>query len=317
MIKFVASFFLFTFTLFAVTLDSELENTNILSKQENEQTQDTNRFRIYTTFEDEKYEDFLLKLIMDNTNTYSITNNDNTNKTEFYRGYLKYSGEIHQLVVGLQRIPFGVGRVWNPIDIFNPIDSTSIETSQRKGVEALRYEYAIDELSNIDITYSKDKSSVRIKGFLEFADVALVGLKDDENDLNILGYEIEGELLDTGIELRSEGGRFNKDYSEYILGAEYGFENSLNVLIEYKNNTKIKIDYLGAVLTYQPTMLLNLGFRVVKNKKDDSSFMMPSAEYSLSDDMNLNIGMFKYSGTNQSEYGSLENSYFIKLFVHF
>jgi hypothetical protein len=313
MIKFVVSFFIFTTNIFAIYFYNKLENTNILTKPKNQKLNDQNRFRIYSTIEDKKYEDFLIKLIIDNTNTYNITNK---NKTKLYRGYFKYSGEKHLVIAGVQRIPFGVGRVWNPIDIFNPIDFTSIEIDQREGTKALRYEYAIDEVSNIDLTYSKEKSSIRIKGYLNFADIALVALKDNKKKIDILGYEIEGELFNTGVELRAEGGIFNKDYNEYILGFEYGFENSFNILAEYKNNTLLNVNYLGLILAYQPIMLINLNLSAIENLKDNSKVIMPSIKYSLDDDINLDIGIFNYTGKNTTEYGKLNNSFFIKALIY-
>ena len=56
---------------------------------------------------------------------------------------------------------------------------------------------------------AQDKAAMRIKGFLEYADVALVGLVDEDNDQDIIGWEPAGRLPETGIELRSEGGSFD------------------------------------------------------------------------------------------------------------
>jgi len=97
------------------------------------ETSNYNRLRVTLDLYHDTWEDISAKLILDNENIYSFKDKNNKNTSQFYRGYLRYSGEKHMLTLGLQRIPFGVGRIWNPIDIFNPIDITSIETDERKG----------------------------------------------------------------------------------------------------------------------------------------------------------------------------------------
>lgn len=306
---------------FAFEYQFEIEDTNILSKERNSHMNDYNRLRVYAFFEHEKLENTTFKIILDNENRYNLNSGKNSNNSKIYRAYLKYGGEKHLFVAGLQRIPFGVGRIWNPIDIFNPIDSTAIESYERKGTESIRYEYAISELSNFDATVSKDKMSVRIKGFFKTADLALVALKDNESDKEIFGYELQGELFDSGIEIRSEGAHFRdrmntKNYYEYILGAEYGFENSLTVLGEYKHNSDTEIDYLASNISYQINTLLSISILGIKNLEDKSSFISPRLDYSFSDDMDLTFGSFFYSGDKGSEF-KLNNKYFLKFFIHF
>ena len=318
--RLIYSFFAFCTILFAFDAEFEVENTNILTSQN--KINDYNRLRIYSRFEDKKYENTFVKIILDNTNKYNHRIKENKNKTNFYRGYLKYIGEKHLFVAGLQRVPFGVGRIYNPIDIFNPIDSTLIETNERKGVESIRYEYAINDLSNFDITYSKDKSAFRIKGFLDVADIALVVLEDKKQKENIFGYELEGEFLSSGIELRSEGGYFknrvtNTNSYKYIIGAEYGFENSLTTLVEYKYESKTKSKHFGINNSYQLNALTKLNLLVIKNLEDKSHLLAPSLEYSLDDEMTLAIGMFDYNSDKQSEFGAYDDYCFVKLFIHF
>ncbi len=299
-----------------------IENTNIGGYEELRYTTDYNRLRADLTLEHEKYTDLVGKLIIDNETLYTSKPSSLRNKTSIHRAYLQYRGLKHFWSVGKQRIPLGVGRVWNPIDIFNPIDSTAIETSERIGTESIRYEYAVSELSNIDATVAKDKGAVRLKGYLEYADVGLVGLWDEDADQDIIGWEIEGQLLETGVELRSEGGSFHdhrtgERYTESIIGAEYGFANSLTLLGEYKYSDETKIDYIGALASYQPAMLWLCSLLVVINIDDHSNFIAPSVEYSLSDEMTLSAGAFFYNGSDDDEFGQVANRYYIRWFVHF
>ncbi len=307
--------------LYSVELDYAIENINIITKTGDE-TKDYNRLRVDLVFEDERYENSIVKIIADNENFYNKTANNSDNNSLIYRGYFKYTDEKHLLSVGLQRIPFGVGRIWNPIDIFNPIDSTAIETAQRKGTDSIRYEYAVSDLSNIDATYSKEKSAFRIKGYLDVADAAIIVLNDKKQDQNIIGYELEGEFLSSGIELRSEGGYFkdknlNDSFYKYILGAEYGFENSLSVLGEYYYDSENKMENMGINITYTITPLLNVNLLNLINTKDNSYFLSSTLQYNLADDIILEYGYLSYHGNSSSQYGDYKNSHFLKLFVSF
>lgn len=299
-----------------------IENTNILSYDEATDTHDFNRLRLQGTLEHKGYEALLARVIIDNQTRYSSQQNHIENTINVYRAYFEYAGEKHFMVLGRQRVPFGVGRIWNPIDVFNPINSFSLETAERKGTDAWRYEYAMSDLSNFDITVSQKKIAARVKGFLHSADLALVGVVDSENDQDIIGYEAAGELLETNIELRSEGGSFHDRntgtrHTEFIVGADYGFRNSFTILGEYKYNDESKTDYFATSLSYQPSPLIVLTLLHITQLKDLSFFTAPAIEYSLRDDMTLRGGAFFYNGADTDEFGSVPDSYYLNFFVHF
>ncbi len=305
----------------ALQLRFDLENTHIIQKQERGQDVDYNRLRLYTLVTSPKYDRVLFKAIVDDENRYFISSDTHRNELSLYRAYLKYADAKNLLVIGRQRIPFGVGRVWNPVDIYNPIDITAIESNEREGTDALHYEYAPGMLSNIDATLSKDKMALRVKGYLDYADVALLGLRDEKNHRTIVGYEAAGELGDTGVELRSEGGYFKpetgKEYKEAIFGAEYGFANSLTLLGEYKYNSRTHINYAAATLSYRLTPLLSTKALALQNLRDASTLSSLEFEYSLSDETTLNVGGYFYGGSENSEYGAQGNRYYMRLFTHF
>ena len=54
-----------------------------------------------------------------------------------YRGWLRWESERARVILGRQRIPWGVGRLWNPIDRFNPIPPLAIEQSESTGIDAV------------------------------------------------------------------------------------------------------------------------------------------------------------------------------------
>jgi hypothetical protein len=309
--RYTLSLLLLLSQLFSIDLKTNLENNNILNYQKEEGTTDYNRLRLTLDISSKEWEDINSKIIIDNENTYNFKKSNNQNRSRFYRAYIQYSGDIHSLTIGLQRVPFGVGRIWNPIDLFNPINITAIETDERKGTESIRYEYAINSLSNLDMTLSNNKQAVRVKGYLDIADVAFVVEKDQQNSEKIIGYEIEGELPKTDITLRSEGGYFtDTDSYRYIIGAEYAFENSLTILSEFYHDMHLKNRQLALNLSYQFSALLYLNFLAIGDFDNDTLLISPSFTYSLSDESTISTGVFLEDKDNQ-------NRYYMHYFINF
>lgn len=304
-------------------LEWSLENSHIFYYVEKSYAKDYNRLRFNGEVSDADHPAWRLILKADNENRYVFKDHDHKGKSSIYRAYLEYEGAKHLLMVGKQRVPFGVGRIWNPTDVFNPIDIFAIETEERQGTDALHYEYASGTLSNIDLTLSRKKQAFRIKGYLSIADMAILAVKDTANDRDMVGWELSGELLDTGLELRSEGGVFfphQKDESEYldmILGAEYGFENSLTLLAEYRYEDFTNAEYVGVSATYQITPLWMGAATGIASLDDSGGYFSPSLEYSLSDESTLEFGAMVYEGEKNTELGTRENSAYIRWFVHF
>ncbi|MCW5202732.1 hypothetical protein VU10_03470 [Desulfobulbus sp. US1] len=310
------------FGMLGISPELGLENTNIAGYDELHHFTDFNRLRAELTLEHEEYSDIVGRVIVDNKTRYTATPDSLGNKTSVYRAYLQYKGLKHFWSAGKQRIPLGVGRIWNPVDVFNPVDPEAVEPDERIGTESLRYEYAFTELSNLDVTLARDKAAMRIKGYLEYVDAALIGLVDEDNDQDIVGWELAGRLPETGIELRSEGGSFHdrssgERHTEFIVGAEYGFANSLTLLGEYKFSDEDEGDYLGGMLSYQPAMLWACGLLGVTSLEDSSGFVAPSLEYSLSDEMTLGLGAFLYYGDEEDTFGTAADHYYLRWFVYF
>jgi len=299
-----------------------MENTHVPGYDDLYQLFDYNRLRGELTLEYEEYPEILATLILDNENLYIENPGSLTNKTSVYRAFLEYKGAKHFWVVGKQRIPLGVGRFWNPIDVFNPIEIESIEPNERPGTNSVHYEYALSRLSSVNATLARGKGAIRLKGYLDFADLALVGEWDEDENLDIIGWEAEGEFAGTGIELRSEGGSFHdrktgERHTEFIFGADYGFANSLVLTGEYHYVDVSRQDELGLSVSFQPTMLWSCFLTTVTDLDDGSGFVLPAVEYSLSDEMTLSGGAFFYHGSGDSRYGETQERLYIRWFVHF
>ena len=273
------------------------------------------------------------------------TNAKNYGKGEVFgrlhRFNVGYTDEQHYAVFGLQKITMGVGRIWTPTDLFNPRSPLALEPDQIYGNFALSYTYALGELSEVMGVVAKRnddsyKYAGRIKGNIDIGDIALDIYSGD--DAEMIAYELEGNLFDTGIEWRSEGGYYNdklldKEFYQAILGLDYGFVNGLTVMTEWlhssktytfdeilthqesslSNNRHLANDYVGASAYYDFNLLYNGALSMIYSPEDQSSFISPIIEYSISDDASLAVGAMLYTGDNESEFGSVDNSYYLRL----
>ena len=71
-----------------------------------------------------------------------------------YRAYLRYEGERLSATLGRQRIPWGVGRLWSPMDRFNEIPPLDLEGDQFPGVDAVEARWALSGFSYLQAVYA-------------------------------------------------------------------------------------------------------------------------------------------------------------------
>ena len=267
-------------------------------------------------------------------------------RVKVYRALAKYEGEQHAFVFGLQRVAFGVGRIWTPTDMFNPLKSLSLESAQRPPVLAAYYSYAFSDTGSLELVTSRrkngeNKAALRVKEYMLFADVGLIVVKEENREL--YGYEFEGHLFDTGIEVRSEGGLFKntKDdvsFKKFIIGADYAFEEPLSITLEYLHNetdynevgypnfskdsfTDVIMhkdsNYMAAMASYGFSTLLNSALILMQNIDDGSNILVPTLMYSLSDESTLNVGGFVGYGSTSSEFGNTPNLLYVSVSITF
>jgi hypothetical protein len=360
-----------TVPIMAIEHDIIMENTNYtISKtpfpEEDRTLYNYNRLRITDTIKEgnwfaniiadidnyygekyiESFEYQYLRTIKADTPFDIETNTKNYGDGEVFgrlhRFSIGYADETQRAVFGLQKITMGVGRIWTPTDLFNPRNPLALEPDQIYGNFALSYAYAFGKLSEImGVVAKRDDTSYkyagRIKTNVTIGDIALDFYSDD--DAQMIAYELEGNLFDTGIEWRSEGGYYDdklldKAFYQMILGADYGFVNGVTIMGEWlhssktysadeilllqnsslSNNRHLSSDYLGASAYYDFSLLINGSMSMIYSIDDQSSFISPVVEYSLSDDASIALGAMIYTGNDQSEFGSLVgNTYYLRL----
>ena len=67
------------------------------------------------------------------------------------RLYFDQDFSFGSLVVGRQRISWGTGRVWNPTDIFNPINPANFGKIEKDGSDAASMKFYLGQLTDLQI----------------------------------------------------------------------------------------------------------------------------------------------------------------------
>ena len=192
------------------------------------------------------------------------------------------------------------------------------------------------------------KYALRYKAFLDFTDVGLSFIKS--NETLMFGVELEANLGDTGIEVRSEGSYIENElkntltttkeesFYQAILGADYGFKNGVTLTLEarYSSHTfaynQILLNYdseilpnlafskfnVGATLNYDFTLFLSGSLLYIESfNTENSAFISPSLTYTLNDYNSFVLGAMIQQGNKESEFGSFSNTYYFNYKLSF
>ena len=85
-----------------------------------------------------------------------------------YRGWLRLEEGPLRVTVGRQRIPWGVGRLWNPIDRFNAIGPLALEGDQSLGIDAVDVRWSFSGFNQLQLVYAPATRSADARYALRF-----------------------------------------------------------------------------------------------------------------------------------------------------
>ncbi len=248
------------------------------------------------------------------------------------RLYFRQNFDFGSLVVGRQRISWGTGRIWNPTDLFNPINPASFDKIEKDGADAVSFKYYLGSFTDVEVVYNAEEkfkswnAGFRFRTNFSEYDVSVVGGYFDKR--YVAGGDFAGNLFEAGV--RGEGiVSANKDdlgdsYVKCILGIDYQFTSKLYALAEYqyngegekdKNRYRFLFDRLaqGAILNfarnylfvqglYQLHPLVMTGLGVNLNLDDGSGFIAPSVTWSSTENSELGLGGLLTYGAGETEY---------------
>ncbi|MBC8208483.1 MAG: hypothetical protein H8E79_04885 [Desulfobulbaceae bacterium] len=299
-------------------LTSGLENSVLLQLKETNTV--SNRLRLTTDLDFTTQTQLQGRVVIDNRSHWQESG-PLTSSFSIHRAILEYEQGRHLLLIGRQRIPLGVGRIWNPIDRFNPIDIHSPEPEEREGSEALRHEYSLTRLGALDLVIARRQQLARVKTFKHEMDLGLIAMIDNRNKEDTLGWEMAGALGNTKIEIRSEGGLSRERDSgewqkDWIIGGEYPLSENLALLGEYHHDSQDR-DALGWLLSLQPEAFWSAALLGIVSLNDGSFFLAPSLHWSLADEQTLDFSIHLYSGNENKMFGGQNNQGYLRWSIHF
>jgi hypothetical protein len=261
------------------------------------------------------------------------------------RLYIDQDFSFGSLVIGRQRISWGTGRVWNPTDIFNPINPANFGKIEKDGSDAASMKFNLGQLTDLQLVYNAEyhfRSSDYAARFHTniltydfslmsgFVDKRLVNGGDFAGDIG--GAGIRGEALVSSDVLNNTG-----YFVKWILGTDYQFTDKLYGLVEYYHNGQGSLDktnydltglyegkilnlakdYLDVTGTYQIHPLVSIAISSNSNFNDGSGFLSGSITYSASDNTSLALGTLFTYGSTLSEYWYYPQAYYLKLEAYF
>ena len=256
------------------------------------------------------------------------------------RLYVRQNFSRGRLIVGRQRVSWGTGRIWNPTDLFNPINPASFDKIEKDGADAVSFKYYFGNFTDLELVYNPEDEFRRWNAGLRFRtnyaeyDVSLMGGYFDKRV--VAGADFAGNLFKAGFRgegiFSAEKNDASGNFVKFILGLDYQFTSKLYTLIEYQFNGEGKTDrnkyevarlfkgeilnlsqnYLAMNATYQIHPLVSTSVAVNVNLNDGSGFVTPLASYSVTEDFYLYVGGLVVYGGVKEEYWYYPTSVFGK-----
>jgi hypothetical protein len=290
--------------------------------------------------------------LTDITSTPGENNLKSVNRQNLDRLNIQFSLEAGDLTVGRQPITFGSARIINPTDVFLPFDVQTLNTEYRAGIDAIRFQRPVGQLSELDlgVVLGDDASNnsaafARLKSNLGGSDLELTLIRFSEQ--NLIGIGIESTLGQFGTWLEAASVTGDESYVRGSIGLDYGFGGSWFGMLEYHYNgagAEQPKDYLNRIestpfraggvfllgkhylipsLNWQISPLTTASLQLLRNLKDGSMFVNLAADFSLHENLYLGISYFGFSGDEPtlpnlaSEYGANPDRLIINLRYYF
>ena len=190
---------------------------------------------------------------------------------EVDRLWLDWVKDNLQVTIGRQRIAWGTCWVWNPTDLFNPLDVLDFDYEELPGVDAIRAQYYTGAVTKVEAGYkpAKEKKDAILAGlwsnnYLNYDLNLIAGMRDERwvvggswaGDIYSAGFR--GELTVSEAPNRSYTNPVYKEFDEtslsstdkpiltLALSADYTFPNTFYIHTEmlYNNNGKTENTFL-------------------------------------------------------------------------
>ena len=278
---------------------------------------------------------------------------------ELDRLNLQFTLPAADIVIGRQAISWGVGRLWTPADLFVSFSPVEIDREFKPGIDAVRAKIPLGQFSQLEAVYTAfDKNfrthdiGLRAQTSVQDYDVGMM-IGKFRHDF-VIGPFFDGEVKGAGIRgeftyTRNTAGKLRerRTFFRAVSNVDYRFANGLYGLLEYYYNGfgetepeayprllgserlrrgeifNLGRHYLGAVFEYEFHPLVHGTFFGQWNILDNSGLIGPLLNVSLSDEVDLRLGMYFPFGSEfvfpriRSEFGLYPRVYYLQLRWYF
>jgi hypothetical protein len=272
-----------------------------------------------------------------NPNSYRYKDLENSsgkenNKNSFFQNLDRLNVQLQlksgDLTIGRQAISLGSARIVNPTDVFLPFNVRARNTEYRTGIDAIRFQKPLGELSELDLGViigedaKVENSAIFIQYLSHFSesDIQLTAIQFSKQQL--VGFGIQGAIASIGTWFEMAYVRGNEEYFRVSCGIDYAPTDNTLLMVEYHNNGAgadspsqyqnlandiayqaggvffLNKAYLMPSLSWQVNALLTLSMQGIFNLKDHSLFLNTSLNYSLSENVYMGMSYYHFSGRN-------------------
>ena len=273
-------------------------------------------------------------------------NRENVSVTHFVdRLFLRQTSDVGDFTVGRQRISWGTGRVWNPTDLFNPINPATFSKIEKDGVDALSAKFHLGNFTDVHVVINPENdwntvnTAVRFRTNEKEFDISLMAGQFAQRI--VLGGDFAGNAFDAGVrgEVIVSQDRENRAsrFVKYIVGVDYQFTAELYAVMEYLHNGEggstreqydlmrlltgeilnLARDYLAATGSYMIHPLVTSSVTLTANLNDGGRFVSGVVTYLAGDEFTITCGGQVFSGGEFSEYWYYPNSVYLKVDLFF
>jgi hypothetical protein len=256
-----------------------------------------------------------------------------------YRAALTWSQGTTDVRIGRQRVAWGTGRFFSPLEILKPVNPITLERGERIGVDALLVEHKVDALSRFGAVYApqhdpgRSSAAALWHGNHRGVDYSLVAGRFGRQD--VVGVDFAGQIGQAGIRAEATHTRrpTGSGYTRILVGLDYAFANTLSLSGElYRDGSgardlpaydfaalfagrvqNLGRRYAAAHAGYEITPLLKANTDLVANLGDSSHYLSPSLTYSVRSNLDATLGIQFFRGRAGTEYGTFRDVVFAQL----
>ena len=255
--------------------------------------------------------------------------------------YYKHMFDFGEIKFGRQVISWGQGRIWQPTDLFNPINPANFSKIERDGADAVSFKYYLGLFSDIEFVFNfrerwdRANFGARYRTNTGEYDISAMGGYFD--DKIIIGCDFAGNLWDAGV--RGEAifamhkDDIDSNYVRAILGIDHQITEDLYGMLEYQYNGEGTSDktqylqyfqrvlngemqnvgknYIAASANYKFHPLISGTLTSITNINDGSGFAGIDLAYNILQNLNLGVGAYYFFGDKLDEYWYYSSAAFI------